>query len=208
MFFVFVLQKDNVKKDVIKGLRITNCCLFHQSMNRSNLKWVVKKRSKNHIDEIASLVNGEYQNKCGIIYCLARKEVDETVAKLKNANVDCVGYHAGMPNSEKEMNQELWTTDRKRLIVATNAFGMGINKYDVRFVIHTCMPKSVEDYYQQAGRAGRDNSESLCLLFYSTADRFRVEFLISGTEEAKARPDELSVFFWFFFVVFLSKLVH
>eukprot|EP01083_Nonionella_stella_P187349 688185_1 len=182
----------SVIRDVVTGLRITKCAFFKQNMNRPNLFWEVHEKSpKKYREEIVAIINAMYAGKCGIIYCLARKECEELSQYLSvEHGIASVVYHAGLADAERARNQSLWSTDRVRIVIATCAFGMGINKYDVRFVIHTAMPKSIEDYYQQAGRAGRDGGISRCILFFSVGDRYRIEFLISKTEEAKKRRPE------------------
>ncbi|ETO36046.1 hypothetical protein RFI_01017 [Reticulomyxa filosa] len=195
-----------VMEDIVSGLGINGCHLFRQSMNRSNLHWSVRpKKKKGVVAGVVQWLNAlqtkhNLVDPCGIIYCLTKKETETVAHALQEQGIQCVFYHGGLTPEERQKSQDQWTRDQVRLMVATCAFGMGINKYDVRFVVHTTMPKSVEDYYQQAGRAGRDGEPSWCVLYFTLADRFTVEFMISQTDEAKTRPPE--------FVLFMCMHIH
>lgn len=174
---------SQVKKDVINKLRMHNPLIFQTSFNRPNLRYEIRKKSKSILSDMVNFIKEKYTNKCGIIYCLARKDCEKVAQKLRDEyKIKAEHYHAQVPNEERNRIQKRWLNDETKIIVATIAFGLGINKPDVRFVMHYSLPKSVEGYYQEAGRAGRDGGVSHCILYYSYADKFKVEFLIKNEE--------------------------
>merc|ERR1739842_293657 len=117
------------------------------------------------------------------LYCLSRKECDQTADDLKRAGISASAYHAGLSDNKRVSVQQDWINDKYKVVCATIAFGMGIDKPDVRFVIHYCMPKSIEGYYQESGRAGRDGEVSECILFYNYADMHRLRKMIDMDRE-------------------------
>lgn len=171
---------NKVQNDIIDQLNIPNCKRLVSSFNRANLKYYVKKKTSNVIEDIADFIKkNDLQNKSGIIYCLSRKDCEKVAEELTNRyGLETKCYYAD--NIDKKKNHELWKKGHLKIICATIAFGMGINKPDVRFVIHHSMPKTVEDYYQESGRAGRDGEESHCLLFFSKKDRLRQIRLVAS----------------------------
>jgi bloom syndrome protein len=174
-----------------------DCALFKQSFNRPNLRYEVRKKGKNAaaVEDIANLINSTYQNCAGIIYCLSRKECEDLAQELsQDHGISAHHYHAGMKSDEKEQVQESWQEGRYLVIVATIAFGMGIDKADVRFVIHHSMPKSLEGYYQETGRAGRDAERSGCYMLYNYSDASRYRKMIfkgEGDADQKARQNAM-----------------
>lgn len=164
---------QNVKADVIHNLHLEKCQVFVQSFNRPNLTYEVrsKPKAKELLDSIAEIINSKYKNQSGIVYCLARKKCEEVAQQLSEVyGIKAYHYHAAMDPAEKSHVQKEWQAGRYQVIVATIAFGMGIDKPDVRFVIHHSIPKSLEGYYQETGRAGRDGKRSGCYLFYGYQD--------------------------------------
>jgi len=164
---------ENVKVDVIHNLGITGCEVFSQSFNRPNLYYEVRPKGKatEQIDEIGNLITSKYRNKCGIIYCLSRRKCEQVAEELrKKCKIKAHHYHAQLKSEEKSEIQRKWQAGQYHVIVATIAFGMGIDKPDVRFVIHHSIPKSLEGYYQETGRAGRDGLRSSCYMYYGYQD--------------------------------------
>ena len=168
-----------VELDVVSSLSIQNCKIFRQSFNRTNLKYYVIKKSKKTISDIVSFVHTYYPNSPGIIYCTSKKACEEMSERL-NEYLQTTFYHAGLSKRERNNVQEMWNDGRVKIIVATIAFGMGIDKSDVRFVIHYTLPKSLEGYYKETGRAGRDGLESVCIMYYNYGDTKTIEFLIAN----------------------------
>ena len=150
-----------------------------------------QKIKKNLADDILMLLKEKFMDQSGIIYCLSRQECEELCRELNEYDIHCDFYHAKMSDKDRKQVQIRWMRNEVKIIIATIAFGLGINKRDVRFVIHTTIPKSLENYAQECGRAGRDGNTSDCILYYSYADRKRLEFfIISNTENTKARKQE------------------
>ncbi|KZF24361.1 hypothetical protein L228DRAFT_259591 [Xylona heveae TC161] len=187
---------ENVKVDVIHNLGMDGCEVFTQSFNRPNLTYEVRPKAKatEVLDSIAETIQN-YQGQSGIIYCLSRKNCERIAAKLcQEYGVKACHYHAGMENSERTEIQKQWQNGEYDVIVATIAFGMGIDKPDVRFVIHHTIPKSLEGYYQETGRAGRDGKRSGCYLYYGYQDTMGIRKMIDdgdGSEEQKERQHKM-----------------
>jgi len=159
-----------VRTDVVANLGIQGCRQFSQSFNRPNLSYEVVPKIKGVVNNIAELIRERYRNKSGIIYCLSRKSCEAVAKKLSDIGIKAFHYHAGMESAERSAVQRKWQSNEYHVIVATIAFGMGIDKADVRYVIHHTLPKSLEGYYQETGRAGRDGKRSECYLYYQYAD--------------------------------------
>ncbi|WAQ98944.1 BLM-like protein [Mya arenaria] len=175
-----------VRKDICHQLHMKNHKWFTSSFNRSNLKFEVRpKKPSTATNDIIKMIKDDFPGKCGIVYCLSRKECDTTSEALSKAGILSVSYHAGLTDGERVMIQEKWIQgNRCKVICATIAFGMGIDKPDVRFVIHYSLPKSVEGYYQEAGRAGRDGRLAHCILLYTYSDVKRLRRIIEMDKNA------------------------
>ncbi|ETO31942.1 hypothetical protein RFI_05174 [Reticulomyxa filosa] len=196
---VTATASNQVVDSIVNGLRMRDCYLFQHSLNRPNLYWCVREKKK--IDLIADLrglfdtLQSKHNviNPCGIIYCLNNTEADKTAALLRSSGLECVCVHFGMAVEELQKNLLLWKSDQTKLMVATCEFGVGVHKYDVRFVIHITMPKSLEDYYQQTGRAGRDGSPAWCVLYFTLTDRCKVQHAISQRRDNDNKFSQLYI---------------
>lgn len=168
-----------VRTDILHQLGMTNPKWFMSSFNRPNLRYsIISKKGKNCSDEVIAMVMTKFRNVCGIVYCLSRKDCDDYAAQMKKNGIKALSYHAGLTDNQRGNCQGRWISDEIHVICATIAFGMGIDKPNVRFVIHAALPKSIEGYYQESGRAGRDGELAECILFYHYADMHRIRKMI------------------------------
>ncbi|KAI9557156.1 D helicase bloom' [Daphnia sinensis] len=174
-----------VRFDILRQLNMKNPKWFLSSFNRPNLKYCVlpKKMKTGMITEIADLITQRFNRKSGIVYCLSRRECDEVAQALQSSRIKAISYHAGLTDDARSEAQLKWINGTVQVVCATIAFGMGIDKPDVRFVIHYSLPKSIEGFYQESGRAGRDGEISYCYLYYAYRDVLRMRRMLEMDRE-------------------------
>ncbi|KAG6939587.1 RecQ like helicase [Chelydra serpentina] len=172
---------SHVLKDAQKILCVQKCITFTASFNRPNLYYEVRQKpsnSEDFIEDIVKIINGRYKGLSGIIYCFSQKDSEHVTSSLRKLGIKADAYHANLEPKDKTKVHKGWAANEIQVVVATVAFGMGIDKPDVRFVIHHSMSKSMENYYQESGRAGRDDQKADCILYYGFGDIFRISSMV------------------------------
>ncbi|GLB35200.1 putative helicase family, RecQ subfamily protein [Lyophyllum shimeji] len=168
--------------DITERLNLRDCAFFTQSFNRPNLRYVITPKTRKWMESMMDFISSKHPNESGVIYCLGRDKCEEVAKKLNDNGFSAKHFHAGMSQADKDQTLDEWRNDEVHIIVATIAFGMGIDKADVRFVIHYSLPKSLDGYYQETGRAGRDGKPADCILYFLYKDFLTLRNMIE-------RPD-------------------
>ncbi|KAI8802231.1 P-loop containing nucleoside triphosphate hydrolase protein [Cladochytrium replicatum] len=190
MMALTATANEKVKQDILDCLKFRNATVIRQSFNRANLRYEIRAKDRNIDQDIYAFIENHYPKQCGIVYCLSKRNCEETASKLEQNGFKAAFYHAGLDAEDRKRIQEDWIKNRIQIIVATVAFGMGIDKPDVRFVVHYSLPSSLEGYYQETGRAGRDGKVSTCILYYAYRDKWTIDNLIDigeGRADQKER---------------------
>ncbi|SMN19040.1 similar to Saccharomyces cerevisiae YMR190C SGS1 Nucleolar DNA helicase of the RecQ family [Maudiozyma saulgeensis] len=182
MMALTATASEQVRLDIKHNLELKDPVFLKQSFNRTNLFYSVKPKNKNTINEICHEIKTKFKNQTGIIYCHSKNSCEQTSAQLQNAGIKCAFYHAGMEPEDRLSVQRAWQSDEILVICATVAFGMGIDKPDVRFVYHFTVPRTLEGYYQETGRAGRDGKYSYCTTYFSFRDIKTIQTMIQKDE--------------------------
>ncbi|KAG5735507.1 ATP-dependent DNA helicase hus2/rqh1 [Termitomyces sp. T112] len=183
----------NTVADITERLKLRNHIFLKQSFNRPNLNYVIQPKTRKWMESMMDFLRTKYPQKSGVIYCLSRDRCEEVARKLNENGFSAKHFHAGMETVEKEQTLEEWRTNKVHIIVATIAFGMGIDKADVRFVIHHSLPKSLDGYYQETGRAGRDGKPADCILYFLFKDFVALKNMIERPDSNNHSPSRETI---------------